>query len=173
MSCLIDGLLALSRVSHVEMKREQVSLRELAERAIEQLQPEAGGRSIDWRIGALPTVECDSSLMQQALVNLLGNASKYSRTRPQSIVEIGMEEDASGTCIFVRDNGVGFDMRYASKLFGVFQRLHRQDEFEGTGIGLATVSRIVERHGGRIWAESAPDRGAVFRFTLQGLDAAR
>jgi signal transduction histidine kinase/DNA-binding response OmpR family regulator len=171
MSSLIDGLLALSRVSHVEMKREQVSLRDLAERAIEQLQPEARGRSIDWRIGALPTVECDPALIQQALVNLLGNAAKYSRPRSQGIIEIGLEEGAPETCIFVRDNGVGFDMRYASKLFGVFQRLHRQDEFEGTGIGLATVSRIVERHGGRIWAESAPDRGAVFRFTLQGLDA--
>lgn len=171
MSALIDGLLALSRVSHVEMKRELVALRDLADRAIEQLQPEVRGRSIEWRIGPLPTVACDPALMQQALVNLLGNAVKYTRTRAQAVVEVGMDGGASDPNLYVRDNGVGFDMRYAAKLFGVFQRLHRQDEFEGTGIGLATVSRIIERHGGRIWADSAPERGAVFRFTLQGMAA--
>jgi signal transduction histidine kinase len=172
MSSLIDGLLALSRVSHVEMKRERVPLHDLVDRAIEQLQPEvSGGRSLEWRIGDLPTATCDPELMQQALVNLLSNSVKYTRTREHSVVEVGMEGEASESCVYVRDNGVGFDMRYAAKLFGVFQRLHRQDEFEGTGIGLATVSRIIERHGGRIWADSVLGQGAVFRFTLQGMAA--
>jgi light-regulated signal transduction histidine kinase (bacteriophytochrome) len=107
--------------------------------------------------------------MQQVFANLIGNAVKYSRPRPKAIIEVATGADDGETYVFVRDNGVGFDMRYARKLFGVFQRLHRQDEFEGTGIGLATVSRIVERHGGRIWAEAAPGRGAEFRFTLQGM----
>jgi signal transduction histidine kinase/DNA-binding response OmpR family regulator len=171
MSALIDGLLALSRVSHVEMRRQRISLRELVDRAIEQLQSELHSRVIDWRIGPLPSVACDAGLMQQALVNLIDNAVKYSRTRSRALVEIGLEEGAE-PCVFIRDNGVGFDMRYAGKLFGVFQRLHRQDEFEGTGIGLATVRRILERHGGRIWAESTLGEGAVFRFTLQGLGEA-
>jgi light-regulated signal transduction histidine kinase (bacteriophytochrome) len=107
--------------------------------------------------------------MRQVFINLLDNAIKYTRTRERAVIEVGLGSDGSECYIFVRDNGVGFDMRYASKLFGVFQRLHRQDEFEGTGIGLATVSRIVERHSGRIWAEGELDRGAVFRFTVAGL----
>lgn len=176
MSALIDGLLALSRVSHVEMRREPVELDELVRRAIDRLHPETPGREIEWRIAQLPAVCCDPELMQQVFANLIGNAVKYSRPRPRPVIEIGTgvaaeNEGGSGAragtrYIYVRDNGVGFDMRYARKLFGVFQRLHRQDEFEGTGIGLATVSRIVERHGGAIWAEASPGRGAEFRFTL-------
>ena len=179
MSALIDGLLALSRVSHVEMRREPVALDDLVRRAIDRLNQEAPAREIDWRLAPLPAVSCDPELMQQVFANLIGNAVKYSRPRPRPVIEVGMgtavdNEGGSGVpagarYIFVRDNGVGFDMRYARKLFGVFQRLHRQDEFEGTGIGLATVSRIVERHGGVIWAEASPGRGAEFRFTLAGM----
>jgi signal transduction histidine kinase len=169
MSALIDGLLALSRVSHVEMRREPVELDELVKRSVDRLSQEMPGREIEWRIEPLPGVSCDPGLMQQVFANLIGNAVKYSRPRPKAIIEVATGADDGETYVFVRDNGVGFDMRYARKLFGVFQRLHRQDEFEGTGIGLATVSRIVERHGGRIWAEAAPGRGAEFRFTLQGM----
>ena len=171
MSALIDGLLALSRVSHVEMRRQRVALDKLVKEAVERLSQEITDREIDWRLGSLPTVSCDPELMQQVFANLIGNAVKYSRPRPQAIIEVGtgVDEGSGETYLFIRDNGVGFDMRYARKLFGVFQRLHRQDEFEGTGIGLATVSRIIERHGGRISAEAAPGRGAEFRFTMAGL----
>jgi signal transduction histidine kinase/DNA-binding NarL/FixJ family response regulator len=179
MSALIDGLLALSRVSHVEMRREPCVLDELVKHSVDRLSQETPGREIEWRLGALPAVSCDPELMQQVFANLIGNAVKYSRPRAKPLIEIGTgvvgvgDKVATATpgerYIFVRDNGVGFDMRYARKLFGVFQRLHRQDEFEGTGIGLATVSRIVERHGGTIWAEASPGRGAEFRFTLRGM----
>ncbi|GFE83162.1 hypothetical protein GCM10011487_51620 [Steroidobacter agaridevorans] len=180
MSALIDGLLALSRVSHVEMRREPCSLDNLVKHAVDRVSQEAQGREIEWRLHPLPAASCDPELMQQVFANLIGNAVKYSRPRAKPVIEIGsgvVSESDTGTTaapgeryIYVRDNGVGFDMRYARKLFGVFQRLHRQDEFEGTGIGLATVSRIVERHGGTIWAEASPGRGAEFRFTLRGMD---
>lgn len=180
MSALIDGLLALSRVSHVEMRREPCALDGLVKNAVDRASHETQGREIEWRLNPLPAVSCDPELMQQVFANLIGNAVKYSRPRAKPIIEIGtgvVGEGDHGTTatpgeryIYVRDNGVGFDMRYARKLFGVFQRLHRQDEFEGTGIGLATVSRIVERHGGTIWAEASPGRGAEFRFTLRGMD---
>ena len=172
MNALIDGLLTLSRVRHVEMERTSVVLGEIVAQAREILAAETASRAIEWRIGALPTVACDPDLMLQVFVNLIGNAIKYSRPRTPAIVEVGFEPGRQPN-VFVRDNGVGFDMRYASKLFGLFQRLHRQDEFEGTGIGLATVSRIVERHGGRIWAESAVGQGAVFRFTLEPMGGGR
>ncbi|HEY5754521.1 MAG TPA: response regulator [Steroidobacter sp.] len=180
MSALIDGLLALSRVSHVEMRREPCKLDSLVKHAVDRASQEAQGREIEWRLNPMPAVSCDPELMQQVFANLIGNAVKYSRPRARPIIEIGtgvVSASDNGTTaspgeryIYVRDNGVGFDMRYARKLFGVFQRLHRQDEFEGTGIGLATVSRIVERHGGAIWAEASPGRGAEFRFTLRGME---
>jgi signal transduction histidine kinase/CheY-like chemotaxis protein len=170
MSALIDGLLALSRVSHVEMRREPVSLSTLARHAIDRASEETRERNIEWRVEPLPAVMCDPELMLQVFANLIDNALKYSRPRPQAIIEIGLAREEGETHVYVRDNGVGFDMRYARKLFGVFQRLHRQDEFEGTGIGLATVSRIVERHGGRIWAQSQVGQGTEFRFTLAGLE---
>jgi signal transduction histidine kinase/DNA-binding NarL/FixJ family response regulator len=168
MSALIDGLLALSRVRHVEMNPVPVPLGMLVARALEILQPQTAGRQIEWRIGTLPQIACDNELMLQVFVNLIGNAIKYSRPKPNAIIDIGFEAGATPN-VYVRDNGVGFDMRYAPKLFGLFQRLHRQDEFEGTGIGLATVSRIIERHGGKVWGESSPGAGAVFRFTVPGL----
>jgi signal transduction histidine kinase len=168
MSALIDGLLALSRVRHVEMHRKPIALNALVARAIDILSVEAGERTIEWRVHGLPTVDGDEDLMLQAFLNLLGNAVKYTRSRSPAVIEVGYERGETPH-VFVRDNGVGFDMQYASKLFGLFQRLHRQDEFEGTGIGLATVSRIVERHGGRVWADSTVGEGAVFRFCLPGM----
>jgi signal transduction histidine kinase/CheY-like chemotaxis protein len=170
MSALIDGLLALSRISHMEMRREMTPLDELVKRAVNQVRQGNGGdRVVEWRLGSLPSVDCDPDLMLQVFANLIDNAVKYSRPRTHAVIEIGVGIAEGEKYVFVRDNGVGFDMRYARKLFGVFQRLHRQDEFEGTGIGLATVSRIIERHNGRIWAESRLGQGAEFRFTLSGL----
>jgi K+-sensing histidine kinase KdpD len=170
MSALIDGLLALSRISHMEMRREMTSLDELVKRAVNQVRQEnSGDRVVEWRLASLPSVACDPDLMLQVFANLIDNAVKYSRQRAHAIIEIGVGSAEGERYVFVRDNGVGFDMRYAHKLFGVFQRLHRQDEFEGTGIGLATVSRIIERHNGRIWADSRLGQGAEFRFTLAGL----
>jgi signal transduction histidine kinase/CheY-like chemotaxis protein len=169
MSALIDGLLALSRISHMEMRREATSLDDLVKRAVNQVRQESGERVIEWRLASLPSVGCDPDLMLQVFANLIDNAVKYSRPRPHAVIEIGTGIAEGEKYIFVRDNGVGFDMRYARKLFGVFQRLHRHDEFEGTGIGLATVNRIVERHGGRIWAESRLGQGTEFRFTVAGL----
>ncbi len=169
MSTLIDGLLALSRVSHVEMKQENVPLNILVEQALEHLVQELHMRSIEWRIAQLPTVRCDPALIRQVFINMISNSLKYTRLRRGACIEIGIGMSESQSYVFVRDNGVGFDMRYANKLFGVFQRLHHPSEFEGTGIGLATVSRIIERHGGRIWADSVLGQGATFRFTLAGM----
>jgi light-regulated signal transduction histidine kinase (bacteriophytochrome) len=171
MSTLIDGLLALSRVSHVEMKQETVSLNTLVEQALSHLDQELHMREIDWQIGPLPAARCDAALIRQVFVNLIGNSLKYTRLRRGARIEIGLGSEGDSTHVFVRDNGVGFDMRYVNKLFGVFQRLHHPSEFEGTGIGLATVSRIVERHGGRIWADSTLGQGATFSFTLAGMPA--
>jgi light-regulated signal transduction histidine kinase (bacteriophytochrome) len=125
------------------------------------------GRKIDLRIGTLPACESDPALLKQVWLNLLSNALKYTRRRELPVVEIGSFEQKGITVYFVRDNGTGFDMRYASKLFGVFQRLHRAEDYEGTGVGLAIVQRIILRHGGRIWAEAAVDQGATFYFTLK------
>jgi light-regulated signal transduction histidine kinase (bacteriophytochrome) len=135
---------------------------------LRDLRPDTGQRLIDWRIGALPAVHGDPSLLRVVLHNLLDNAVKYTRRRSEAAIEVGLERlDGGGAAVFVRDNGVGFDMRNADRLFGVFQRLHRDEDFEGTGIGLATARRIVHRHGGRIWGEGEPERGAVFRFTVE------
>jgi signal transduction histidine kinase/CheY-like chemotaxis protein len=169
MSALIDGLLALSRISHMEMRREVTSLDELVKRAVNQVRQESSDRVVEWRLASLPSLACDPDLMLQVFANLIDNAVKYSRPRSHAVIEVGVGTADGAKYVFVRDNGVGFDMRYARKLFGVFQRLHRHDEFEGTGIGLATVNRIIERHGGRIWAESRLGQGAEFRFTLAGL----
>jgi light-regulated signal transduction histidine kinase (bacteriophytochrome) len=121
---------------------------------------------VEWRIAELPFVECDPTLLKQVFQNLISNAIKYSRPRLQAVIEIGQTEFDGQSAIFVRDNGVGFNMKYADKLFGVFQRLHRDEDFEGTGIGLATVQRIIKKHQGRVWAEAQVDKGATFYFTL-------
>jgi signal transduction histidine kinase len=161
---LIDDLLAFSRMGRGDVMRTRCDLDRLVGELRAELDP-AGGA--EWRVERLPGVFGDPALLRVVLSNLLSNALKYTRTRARPRIELGSRPDGSGqTVIFVRDNGVGFDMRYADKLFGVFQRLHGTDEFEGTGIGLATVRRIVHRHGGRVWAEGTPDAGATFSFSL-------
>ncbi|HSB60499.1 MAG TPA: PAS domain S-box protein, partial [Vicinamibacteria bacterium] len=172
MGLLIDQLLAFSRTGRAELSRERVDLGALAEDVVEQLKGETGSRPVSIRVGPLPAVEADPTLLRTVLVNLMGNALKFTRDRDPALVEVGSRPgEAEEVVVFVRDNGVGFDPRFADKLFGVFQRLHRAEEFEGTGIGLASVRRIVQRHGGRTWAEGAPGAGATFYFTLPGSPA--
>lgn len=164
---LVDDLLAFSRAGRSALKPEPTDTRRLIEEVLEELAPDMEGRRIEVRVGALPMVYADPVLLRLVFMNLIGNAIKYSRTRDPACIEIGRAADENNQIVlFVRDNGVGFDMRYAHKLFGVFQRLHQASEFEGTGIGLANVRRIVQRHGGRVWAESVEDQGASFYFSL-------
>ena len=166
MASLVDDLLNLARVGRAELKREPTSLDSLVVEVIQDLKDEIKDRRIEWKIGELGTVNCDAGLVKLVLSNLLGNALKYSRPRPVAIIEMERMIKGRETIFKLRDNGVGFDMRFAEKLFGVFQRLHRADEFEGTGVGLATVERIVQKHGGRIWADAEVGKGATFYFTL-------
>ena len=167
MGDLIDDLLAFSRIGRAETQNTVVSLEQLVKEALSEVQQETDGRSIGWTIGALPNLYGDRSMLRLVLVNLVANAVKFTRTRPQAQIEIGCADGKEDEIVvFIRDNGVGFDMKYVNKLFGVFQRLHRAEEFEGTGIGLATVQRIIHRHGGKIWADALVDRGATFYFSL-------
>lgn len=166
MSDLINALLAFSRLARQPINREDVDVRKVVDRVISELEHEVGSRQINWTVGALPGCSADPALLYQVFANLVSNAIKYSQVRPIAHIEIGSQQHDEETVYYVRDDGVGFDMSYAAKLFGVFQRLHHASEFEGTGIGLANVQRIIQRHGGRIWAESEPDRGATFFFTL-------
>ena len=167
MGQLIDDLLEFSRMGRSEMGRRSVELDALVQDEINRLKAAAPERNIIWKVASLPAVSGDQSMLRQVFSNLLGNAVKYTRQRDPAIIEIGSAGEVDGqVVIFARDNGAGFDMAYAQKLFGVFQRLHRADEFEGTGIGLATVRRIVSRHGGRVWAEGEVGKGASFFFTL-------
>ncbi len=168
MGQLIDDLLAFSRMGRVEMQETRVSLDVLVRDTVRGLEMATNGRNIAWKIRPLPQVLGDPATLKQVLANLIGNAVKYSRQRDPAEIEIGCDREEDGRAIFfVRDNGAGFDMKYVQKLFGVFQRLHRAEDFEGTGIGLATVRRIIVRHGGRTWAEGALNEGATFFFTLQ------
>ena len=167
MGDLVDDLLAFSRIGRAETQMSMVSLEQLVKEAVSEVQQETEGRYIVWSIGALPQVYGDRSMLRLALVNLISNAIKFTRIRPQAEIEIGCTDGKDdAVVVFIRDNGVGFEMKYVHKLFGVFQRLHRMDEFEGTGIGLATVQRIIHRHGGRVWAEGLVDRGATFYFSV-------
>jgi signal transduction histidine kinase len=167
MGNLIDDLLAFSRISRSEAHKALVSLEQLVQEAIGEVRQEAGGRDVVWKVGPLPVCQCDRSMLRLVLINLVANAVKFTRTRGRAEIEIGcLEHKDDQVLVFVRDNGVGFDMKYVNKLFGVFQRLHPAEAFEGTGIGLATVQRIVHRHGGRVWAEGQVDRGATFYFSL-------
>jgi PAS domain S-box-containing protein len=172
MGRLIDDLLAFSRMGRAELNKRVVPLEALVRSVIDDLRPETEGRTIDWAVGALPKVYGDPALLRQVWFNLVANAIKYTQPRARATIEVGLAPEAGDreTVVFVRDNGVGFDMRYVGKLFGVFQRLHGVDEFEGSGIGLANVQRIVARHGGRVWAEGAVGRGATFYVALPVLE---
>jgi light-regulated signal transduction histidine kinase (bacteriophytochrome) len=168
MSVLIEDLLALSRASRAPLEKRDVPLGRLVAEVVRELAPECANRRVEWRIGELPVVRGDRALLRVVLQNLLSNAVKYSRRSDPAVIEVGAERLGEGeSVVFVRDNGVGFDMRERDRLFGVFQRLHGEDEFEGTGVGLATARRVLHRHGGRIWAEGAPGQGATFRFTIE------
>jgi signal transduction histidine kinase len=169
MARLIDDLLAFSRTARIEIKKSNVHLGELVAGCIRDLEPEVARRKVDWVIGTLPEVRADPALLRQVVLNILSNALKYTRPRPEARIELGAKSTRSEHVLFVKDNGVGFDMRYAHKLFGVFQRLHRSSEFEGTGIGLANVRRIIARHGGRTWAEGELEKGATVFFSLPKL----
>jgi PAS domain S-box-containing protein len=172
MGTLIDDLLALAHLGRKEVSLRKASLDDLAKSAVAGLPPEVEQRAIEWKIGQLGEVQCDPGLMKLVFHNLLSNAAKFTRTREAAVVEVGKREAGGGAVYFVRDNGVGFDPKYADKLFGVFQRLHHQDDFEGTGIGLATVRRIIQRHGGEVWAESEPGCGATFSFSISAKSGA-
>jgi light-regulated signal transduction histidine kinase (bacteriophytochrome) len=167
MGQLIDALLKFSQLGRVSLAvSEGVNVNKLVQEACETATPANPGRAITWKIGVLPPVTADPTLLRQVFANLVSNAVKYSAPRSPAVIEIGRENLAHEILFFVRDNGVGFDMAYSGKLFGVFQRLHQEHEFEGTGVGLANVRRIISRHGGRTWAESIVDKGATFYFTL-------
>ena len=167
MGLLIDDLLAFSRVGRAELKVLPVSLQQLVQEAVQELREETQGRDITWKIGQLPELMVDRSMMRLVMINLLANAVKFTGKRERAEIEVGASRDeAEGIIVFVRDNGVGFDMEYADKLFGVFQRLHPAEEYEGTGIGLANVQRIIHRHRGRTWARGEVGEGATFYFSL-------
>jgi PAS domain S-box-containing protein len=171
MGMMVDDLLNLTRLGRKELSMQLTGLSSLLEEAIGDLQPEMAGREIEWRIGKLPFVECDPALVKQVFADLLSNALKFTRPQEHAVIEVGETTQDGRAVIFVRDNGVGFNMKYVDKLFGVFQRLHRPEDFEGTGIGLATVQRIVHKHGGRVWAEGELNKGAAFYFTLEAVES--
>jgi signal transduction histidine kinase len=166
MGLLVDDLLNLARLGRKDLHLQVAGLSSIVDKVAGVLQRETAGRTIEWKIQSLPFVECDPSLMDVVFTNLLSNAVKYTRPRERAVIEVGSFQHDGQSVIFVRDNGVGFNMKYADKLFGVFQRLHRPEDFEGTGVGLATVQRILHKHGGGIWVEAELDKGACFYFTI-------
>jgi light-regulated signal transduction histidine kinase (bacteriophytochrome) len=169
MGQLVDDLLAFARLGKQPLKSQVVRTAALVGQCVAEIQADQRGRAVEVVVGALPDCQGDAGLLKQVWLNLLSNAWKYSRAKEAARVEVGAGPDPDGadaTVFFVRDNGAGFDMQYADKLFGVFQRLHRAEEFEGTGVGLAIVQRVVHRHGGRVWADARPGAGATFFFTL-------
>lgn len=168
METLIKDLLEFARMGRAELEADLVNMNQLVKEVLREMQPELDGRAITWDVSDLPDVNGDRAMLKQAWVNLISNAVKYTRPRPQAEIRVhGVQSDGENI-FFVQDNGVGFDMQYADNLFGTFKRLHRMDEFEGTGIGLANVRRIIGRHGGRTWAKAEVDQGATFYFTLPG-----
>ena len=166
MGNLIDDLLAFSRIGRAETRKTEVDLEQLVKEVVAEIGQDTKGRDIAWKIGALPVCYGDRSMLKLVVVNLVANAAKFTRMRKQAEIEIGCADRDKEVEVFVRDNGAGFDMQYADKLFGVFQRLHLPEQFEGTGIGLATVQRIIHRHGGKVRGEGAMDQGATFYFSL-------
>jgi len=172
MGLLVDELLNLARVGRHALHLQATGLNFLIEDVVSLLQPETEGRAVTWKIAQLPSAECDPILIKQVFQNLLANALKFTRTRARAVIEISQRLIDGQMVVAISDNGVGFNMKYKDKLFGVFQRLHRVEDFEGTGIGLATVQRIIHKHGGRVWAEAELDKGATFYFTLAAEPAA-
>lgn len=166
MGQLVDDLLNLARVGRQEVRSQVTGLGSVVAEVLRELEREKSGRAIEWKIQPLPFVDCDPALMKQVFANLLSNAVKFTSPRAQAVIELGTLSQNGHPVVYVRDNGVGFNMKYSDKLFGVFQRLHRQEDFEGTGVGLATVQRIIHKHGGQVWAEAELDKGATFYFTL-------
>lgn len=173
MGLLIDDLLTFSRLGRKELEKWEVDPAELARKALSELKAETDGRDVKVSIGSLPSCEGDPALLKQVFLNLLSNALKFTRKKDNARIEVGSRSSEGRTAYFVKDNGVGFDMAYAGKLFGVFQRFHRPEEYEGTGVGLAIVKRIINRHGGEVWAEAKPGEGASFYFTLGGKNGLR
>lgn len=167
MAQLINDILAFSRIGRVDLNTRIVSMEQLVQDVLRELEPIIGQRDVQFSIGTLPPGKGDTVMLRRVWMNLLENAVKYTSTRDRAIIRVGSECKHGETIYFVSDNGVGFDMQYLDKLFGVFQRLHGPDEFSGTGIGLAIIKRIITRHGGRVWAEGIPDEGATFRFALR------
>lgn len=166
MGHLIDDLLAFSRIGRTEAKTSPVSLGELVNEVVAEIRQDTKGRDIVWKIAPLPVCYGDRSMLRLVIVNLLSNAVKFTGMRAKAEIEVGCADGENEVEVFVRDNGAGFDMEYVDKLFGVFQRLHLPEHFEGNGIGLATVRRIIHRHGGEVRAEGAVDQGATFYFSL-------
>jgi len=168
MGQLIEDLLTFSRLGRQPIERGPVALSRLVRDSLDDLRAEHEGRRVEFVVGDLPECKADPRLLKQVFVNLLSNALKFTRGREVARIEVGYRREGGEHVCFIRDNGVGFDMRYVDKLFGVFQRLHRAEEYEGTGVGLAIVQRIVHRHGGRVWAEAQEGHGATVYFTLGG-----
>jgi light-regulated signal transduction histidine kinase (bacteriophytochrome) len=166
MGAMFDGLLKLSRLGSYKLCRQTISLGTLVEDVVREVSRDAAGRQVEWKTGLLPQVDCDAKVMKEVFSNLLGNALKFTRPAAQAVIETGAIGENGCVTFFVRDNGVGFDPKYADRLFTIFQRLHSPQDFEGHGVGLAIAQRIVHMHGGRIWAEAATGRGATFYFTL-------
>jgi signal transduction histidine kinase len=171
MGLLVDELLNLARVSRKPPILHWTDLSAMSKKIIDDFKPMYEQREVQWMVQELPGARCDAALMKQVFQNLISNAIKYTRTREKAVIEVGQVTSNNQPAIYVRDNGVGFNMKYAGKLFGIFQRLHSNEDFEGTGVGLATVQRILQMHGGRVWAEAEPNHGATFYFSLPGLKA--
>src|SRR5207248_9374988 len=170
MGRLIDDLLTFARLSRQPLKRESVDLEALVRRCLDELSDEREGRDVTVTTKDLPTCRADPALLRQVFANLLSNALKFTRRRAGAVIEVGSVEQEGRRVYHVRDNGVGFDMRYADKLFGVFQRLHPAEEYEGTGVGLAIVQRVIHRHGGEVWVHAEPGVGTTFSFTIEGAE---
>ena len=171
MGALINHLLDFSRLSRQPLKTQSVMPEKIIQEVLGELKDEQKGREVDVRVGDLPPCQADPIMLRQVYANLISNALKFTRRREQAVIEIGCQEQGGESAYFVKDNGAGFDMKYAGKIFTVFQRLHKAEEYEGTGVGLANVKQIVRRHGGRVWIEAAPDKGATVYFTLSGRSA--
>ena len=171
MGVLIEDLLSFSRTSRTEMAKSLFGMSELVDDTVSEIMPSLSDRQVSWKISALPVIFGDSNLIRQVWINLIDNAVKYTNTRDKAIITIGYKEDPKEYIFFIQDNGVGFDMHYSKKLYGVFQRLHTSEQFDGTGIGLANVRRIISRHGGRTWAEGKVEQGAIFYFSIPKLNS--